>query len=565
MALDSTHPRYNEMLPDWEQMRDVFKGQRHVKDKGPKYLPPTKGMRLDGYGQPAPTNGAINYGLEAYNSYLLRAVLPDYVSDAVEAFIGLLCSQPAQFELPPQMEDMRDNASSLGESLELLLRRIYEEQLVTGRLGLLLDLPKVPDPAKPMPYIALYIAEAIRNWDDNEINEDVAEAKLNMVLLDESGWKREGFEWRAVVKYRILQLGDGMQGGVSEAELEDDVPQAPGVHMTGVFEEAAGTIPEYNQELLIAPMIRGVTLDEIPFVFVNSKDIVANPDMPPLLSLCNQCLTIYRGEADYRQNLFMQGQDTLVVKGDLKRTASSDPNELQPSRGNQLNDSEPLRTGAGSMIHLDSGPGVGAEYIGIDSQGLAEQRTALENDRARAEEKSGKLSTSTNNGLESGEALKTRIGSQTASLTQIAKTGAAALEWILKVAAKWMGADPDAVKVTPNLEFTNFQMDGGTLLQIVQAKNQGAPLSWESIHGLAAEGGLTKLDFESEKELLDKETAEAIAKMPMGTDAGGNPVPIDPKTGLPAQLPGQPAPPKPANPPKPAAPAKPTAPAPKKA
>lgn len=540
MALDSTHPKYVEKLVDWEQMRDVHRGERYVKEAGKRYLPPTKGMLLDGYGT-ATQAGTTNLGAEAYAAYVLRAILPDYITDAVEAFIGLLHSQPPQIELPTAMEPMRDNATSLGESLELLLRRINEEQLITGRVGLFLDLPTNPDPASPMPYIALYIAEAIRNWDDNEINQDQQEAKLCMVLLDESGYRRQGFEWVATTKYRILQLGPNNPAATDDGATTDQIGDQQ-VHMVGVFQDVAGTIPEYNEQELITPSLRGKTLDEIPFVFINTKDIVANPDSPPLLSLCNAVLAIYRGEADYRQNLFMQGQDTLVVKGDLKRTASGDPNELQPSRGNELNDKEPLRTGAGSMIHLDADPGSGAEYIGVNSQGLAEQREALSNDRMRAEERSGKLSTSTANGLESGEALKTRIGSQTASLMQIAKTGAAALEWLLKLQATWMGLDPKAVKVTPNLEFTNFQMDGLNLSQIMDAKNKGAPISTESIHGLIAEGGLTKLDFESEKALLDKEKAEMP---PAGTGAGGLP-------GQPQVLPkpGQPAPV--AKPPKPA-------------
>ncbi|MBD4208505.1 hypothetical protein GUH47_21445, partial [Xanthomonas citri pv. citri] len=50
----------------------------------------------------------------------------------------------------------------------------------------------------------------------------------------------------------------------------------------------------------IEPTIRGKTLNRIPFVFINSKDIVARPDDPPLLGLVNLALAIYRGDADYR-------------------------------------------------------------------------------------------------------------------------------------------------------------------------------------------------------------------------------------------------------------------------
>jgi hypothetical protein len=509
MALDSVHPEYADMLPEWQKMRDTHKGERRVKDAGPKYLPPTKGMRLDGYGSVV-IAGTVNAGQDAYDAYKMRAVMPDYVRDAVEVFIGLLHSQPTTIELPDRMEPLREKITMNGESMDLLLRRINAEQLITGRLGLLLDLPTTPDPTNPMPYIALYVAEAARNWDDGEINE--GQTKLNLVVLDESGYRRNSdFQWDVVAKYRVLQLG---------ALQDPESPEDKRLYSYGVFETTGQGVPEYVSSDMKEPAIRGTPLDVIPFVFVNPSDITATPDDPPLTGLANLALTIYRGEADYRQNLFMQGQDTLVVKGDIKGTLRSDPNELKPARGNVLNSDQPLRTGAGSMIHLDADPGAGAEYIGVNSQGLAEQRTALENDRERAEAKAGALSTKSGGGAESGDALETRVAARTASLNQIAKTGAAALEWLLKVAAKWMGEDPEKVKVTPNLEFADTQLDPLVLSAVIAAKQAGAPVTWETVHRIIADGGITEFDYETEKAQAEAEKADMI---PPGTNAGGNP------------------------------------------
>jgi hypothetical protein len=519
MALDSAHPEYVDMAPEWVKMRDVYKGERHVKERGTTYLPATKGMRLDGFGANTAA-GVVNVGQEAYDAYRLRAVVPDYLQDAVEAFIGLLHAQPAKIELPEAMEPLREKITQHGESMELLLRRINEEQLVTGRLGLLTDLPENPDPANPLPYIALYIGEAIRNWDDGSIDE--GETKLNMVLLDESGYRRNGFEWDVVAKFRVLEL----------EPISDESGNFVrwGVYRQGVFESLGGGVPNYVEADLKSPMLRATMLEEIPFTFVNTKDIVASPDKPPLLGLANTVLTIYRGEADYRQNLFMQGQDTLVISGDLKHAADVDPNELQPTRGNVLNTDTPLRTGAGSMIHLETGGT--AEYKGVSANGISEQRTALENDRKAAEGKSGALASDNASANESGEALKTRVAARTASLNQIAKTGAAALEKQLKGIARWMGADENKVKVEPNLEFADFQLDGASLAAIVGAKIAGAPLSWESVHSLMARGNLTELDYKAEKELLDKEREEMP---PAGTNAGGDPEEDDDDNTPPAQ------------------------------
>lgn len=469
MALDSVHPKFTEFAEDWTTMRDLYKGERVVKLRGEQYLPPTKGMRLDGM-------NPGREGRESYEAYKLRAVFPDHVKAAVESYLGLMWQKPPTIELPKELEPLREKATVFGEPLEMLLRRINEEQLVTGRVGLLLDLPRNPDETNPVPYIAIYAAESIRNWDDGE--GEGGESRLNLVVLDESGYRRgEDFEWEHITQYRVLQLGD-----MEPNEFE-------GTYKQGVFEDK-----EYSEDAMQAPQIRGKTLNRIPFVFVNSKDVVTTPDEPPLMGLGRLALTVYRAEADYRQNLFMQGQDTLVVIGGVKKLDSIE------------NDETPLRTGAGTMIEVEQGGD--AKYIGVNSMGLTEQRHALENDHKRAETRAGQLLGTGKGTVESGIALQIRIGAQTATLNQIARTGAAALESILKMCAEWLGADPEQVSVTPNFEFTKAGLSGRDLVDYMAARSMGAPLSKESIHAIMADKGLTKYDFQTELEIMKKEAED---------------------------------------------------------
>lgn len=546
MALDSVHPQYTEHAEDWEQLRDSAKGERVVKEKGQKYLPPTSGMILDGLNgpysgtvnNPAANNGAGTAGLgygrfgkyrsmgeAAYEAYKLRAVFPEYVKDALEYFMGALHNKSPVIELPEEMEPLRNNATPLGEPLEILLQRINLEQLTTGRVGILLDLPEKPDPLNPLPFIALYVAEAIRNWDDTT-DEDTRDA-LNLVVLDESGMKRiNGFDWKEEQRFRVLQLGN----------FDENEPKGVVEYKTGLFSSTVGT-PDYDVSQMKVPALRGNTLKSIPFQFINTKDISPEPDEPPLMSLCRQCFTIYRGEADYRQNLFMQGQDTLVVIG--ARQQNTLPGETPVE--------EPLRTGAGARIDLElTGD---AKYVGVNSQGLPEQRTALENDRKRCEARSGQLIDASQGDKESGAALKTRVGAQTATLNQIAKTAALALELLLKQCAEWMKADPAKVKVTPNLEFADYQMAGQDLGNLMTAKRNGAPLSMKSIHRLAVQGNLTNMDYETEKKEIEAEPplavdpnvqakidadAKALAAKPDSGGTGGSaPLPKDPSNPAP--------------------------------
>jgi hypothetical protein len=260
----------------------------------------------------------------------------------------------------------------------------------------------------------------------------------------------------------------------------------------GVFDNKAGETLEFNPDELIEPKYMGRTLNKIPFIFINTKDIISIPDEPPLLGLGLSALTVYRTEADYRQNLFMQGQDTLVTIGMQRQTDLT-----------RQNQNEPLRTGAGS--HIDIELGGDAKYIGVNSQGLSEQRQALENDRKRAEVRAGQFISNTNRQIESGAALQTRIAAQTATLNQIASAGAAALEALLKICAEWIGANPDEIKIEPNLEFANYNMSGLDMVQYMTAKNMGAPLSNESLHALFVERGLTQFDYQTEMDLINNE------------------------------------------------------------
>ena len=481
MALDSVNPAYAAMLPEWQQLRDFVKGERVVKAKGETYLPATSGMNLDGMGV-----GGV--GRKAYDAYVLRAVFPEYLSDALQIFMGMLHNKHAVIELPPELEPLRNKCTELGEPMELFLQRINLEQLTTGRVGVLLDFPKNPDPVAPMPFLALYIAEAVRNWDTGDAT--VENAKLRLVVLDESGLTlTSDFTWTTTSKYRVLQLG------------KDD-----GLYYQGEFISQGG-VPVYNETAMQAPNFRGKTLNEFPFTFINTNDFNPDVDEPPLIGLARLCGAIYRGEADYRQNLFMQGQDTLVVVGERRAT---------PLANNPLGAEEPLRTGAGARIDLDIEGD--AKYIGVSGDGLSEQRSAIENDRKRAESRSGQLIDAAKGDKESGTALRTRVGAQTATLNQIAKTGALALETLLKTAARWMGADESKVKVSPNLEFADYQMSGQDLVNMMTAKREGAPISMQSIHEMMVQGNLTRMDFPTEFKLSQAE-AEELRKLEEAAEA----------------------------------------------
>ena len=262
------------------------------------------------------------------------------------------------------------------------------------------------DEKTDLPYISLYHAESITNWDEG-ILETGTVASLRMVVLNEPTTTLDSdFKWATKETYRVLSLAAGENG--------------KNVFVTGKFED------QISDTEMKPVLLFGRPLEEIPFVFINSKDNLPTPDLPPLLGLANKVLGIYRSEANYRYHLYMQSQDTLVRIGHMPMGV-----------GDETTDNS-VRTGAGACI--DVALGGDAKYIGVNSQGLAEERSALENDYKRAEEEAMKLLDKRS--AESNEALITRKGSQSVSLTQIAKTSSAAVEKMLKLIAVWMQLNP---------------------------------------------------------------------------------------------------------------------------
>jgi len=470
--LANAHPLYTAMSEMWELGADSFHGEAAIKDKTTTYLPATSGMINDGFGK-----SSESLGQKSYQAYLIRSYYPDIYAEAVESAVGVMHRKPAVIELPPRMESLLDVATNDGEDLQLLLRRINAMQLTEGRLGLLGTLEERN--GQVLPKLIVHNALSVFNWDDT-LNEDKSH-DVRFIEINESDYvMTNSYSWEWKNKVRVLAKINA-EGRI--VTFDGDGNLEPGVYGYAILDD---TNSELSTAVFEPISQKGQTSETIPFTFINSKDLSCTPDKPPLDGLARLALAIYRGEADYRQNLFMQGQDTLVRIGFVGDT-DEDGNEI--------------RTGAGAAIDVPANGD--AKYIGVDGSGLSEQREALKSDYEKAEKKTAKLMAS--GGNESGEALKVRVAAQTATLPQIAETGAAGLEKVLRDLAVWIGEDPNKVVVKPNLEFAGTSGDGQTLTQIVAAKVQGAPISEESIHAWMAEQGFTNKTYEEEMLLIQGE------------------------------------------------------------
>jgi hypothetical protein len=467
------------MIPDWKQITDCYLGQRVIKENTVYYLPETAGMVADGFPH------AGTKGTATYNAYIYRARFPDQVKDAIKGMLGVMHQKPAVIELPEQMEYLRDAATPRNETLQQLLQRINLHQLRLGRVGLLADVLDA-GPRDGDLYIALYFGDTITNWNEGARTGTEFE-QLRMVTLNETSEVLTGeFTWQVIQKYRVLSLGDSL-------DPTADVDGAT-YHVGVATQEEGG---EFSGVDLEEQMVKGRTCPMIPFVFINPSDITADPDQPPLMGLSNLSLAMYRRDADYSQSLYLQSQDTLVTKGGLEGDVTGQ---------------DSVRVGVGAHIKIIAPQG-DAKFIGVDSKGLPEQRLALENDSNRAEQIAGQLLQSVSRERESGDALRVRVATRTATLNEVAAAGAFGLQTLLRKMAVWLGADPEAVTVAPNLDFVDDQMSGRELVDLTEAKKAGAPISYLSLHSNMADRGMTKMSFEDEIKRIEEEDAAGLPEL----------------------------------------------------
>ena len=112
--LNSNNYEYTLMLPYWQKLDDLYRGEKVVKSKGLKYLPASAGMIIDGAGVPG------SLGERIYNSYKERAEYINHVKTAVERYVGLCHQSSPTIQLPSEMEYLREHATKDGQSLESL-------------------------------------------------------------------------------------------------------------------------------------------------------------------------------------------------------------------------------------------------------------------------------------------------------------------------------------------------------------------------------------------------------------------------------------------------------------
>jgi hypothetical protein len=261
-------------------IRDCNAGEAAIKDARQLYLPKLSAHKDD-----------------EYDAYLKRAYFYNAVRRTATGLMGSLFRKPPEFTLPSGNSVPQDNVTLDGQTLTEFTRYAASEVILTGRFGILVDMPqrRGDDAIVGPPYLAGYGAENIYNWRTTLYR---GRKVLDRVILREERTLLTEYGEQYAEVVRILRL-DEVGGSMvySQDVWEWDPTQE-------------GTAPRFNN---IQPTILGRPLDYIPFVFCNVTHNLPQTEDSPLADVASLNIQHYQSTALLQHARFYAGMPTYVT------------------------------------------------------------------------------------------------------------------------------------------------------------------------------------------------------------------------------------------------------------
>lgn len=264
MGIDSKHPHYNDALPQWERVRDCFKGGDSIKDRGTDYLPQLSGQDDTDY-----------------DSYKMRADYFGGVERTVSGLVGAVMRIDPIVDASEKLKAYFDDVTNSGVSLNDLISNMLSEQLLMNRQGLFVDW----NSEESRPYLVGYKTEQIINWLDDAI------------ILEET-YREEGktkYDSEFKTQYRELTFDDSK-------------------YVVNVWRKVKNEW-EIIEDQSSVPDIKGEAITKIPFIGIGEDGFNLTPGLPSMLSLSDVSLSMYRNSADLEHGRHLVALPTPYVTG----------------------------------------------------------------------------------------------------------------------------------------------------------------------------------------------------------------------------------------------------------
>ena len=451
MPIDSKHPDYETAAPLWQRMRDVVAGEDAVHKAQVRYLPMLTEQKP-----------------EEYRAYVMRTPFFGATARTIDALHGLMFRKPPFLTMPAAMEEIAADVTMAGRTLDGFVGDIARECLSVGRVGVLVDFPRVEQRPVSMgqaqatgqrPFATLYKAEHVFFWRERRIGNklQLVEARLHETYASPVD------EWTEESRPQIRQL-----------VLEE------GAYVQRIFRQSKET-GEWTLVEQIVPQLNGAPLRYIPFVILGSDAVSSDMAPPPLLDMANLNLSHYRSTADLEHGAHLTGLPMLFLAGI------------------QLGEGEKVYVGSQSAV-ISPDPQADGKWIEFTGQGLEALEKRCEKKEQQMAALGARMLAPEKKAAEAGHTVEMRVGHETSMLADMAHVVSDASTKIMGWLRDWAGIGGE-VRCQVNTDYVVAQLSAQDVTALVASWQQGAiskqTLFWNLQQGEVIEDGVTFEDEEA--------------------------------------------------------------------
>lgn len=370
---------------EWMMLRDCMLGEKQVKSRRTDYLPQFKG-----------------FDASEYKDYLERASFYNMVARTVSGMLGTLYRRnPIASNVPANVDI--NTMGFEGESLYALMRDASQDVIHVSRIGALVD--RDPD-GESDPYIVLYPVETIIDWTYGVVKGK--RVPIEIILSETKTYAIAGEKNVTRREYRKLVL----QGNVYRQHVYSSTKDRDA--------EITDTPEVYT------PTKRGVPLDYIPFVFMNTTTNKADVERPFLSDIARLNISHFNSSAQLEHGRFYTGLPIYYCSADS-------------------NDKTEFTLGPSTVWKLPQAGKAG--IIEFNGSGLKSLETALEQKESQAASLGGRLiGVSTQSTAESDNMTAMKERNENAILLNIAFSIETGFTKLVRWIAWWKDNSDTAVE-----------------------------------------------------------------------------------------------------------------------
>lgn len=447
------------MSAKWRRVRDCYNGRDAVLKAGNRYVPDLAGLDTK----------------KNNDEYRERGNFYNATARTVRGMNGSIFQTAPKVDIGESFKPLLTDFTLTNVTFESFATFLGNEIFITGRYGVLIDMPEQPLGERPRtdvemrPYCVGYCAESIINWRTVKRGGD---EMLDLLVLEEQIEvpTEDPFVNQKLCQYRVLM----MKGGVCVRQL---------------WKQKNKDSSEYLMTDEVILQRRGEPLTFIPFVFQGALSPTPELENPPLVDLADINLAHWRNSVDHEYGLHLVALPTPWVAG---------------SKGSG---DAPMKMGPSVIWELDLQGSAGmVEFTGNGLKAIVEAMDEKKKQMATLGARLLEDSPTTN---ETAAGVRMRHGGEVASLKTIAQSLEQGLTGVLQICIWWQGTDktPQVVKaaVTLNKEYLNIRATPQEI-QVALTALQAGEMSFETWYNLLTTGGWAREGVNAEQERKDIDT-----------------------------------------------------------